>query len=404
MTMTILGLGLAKPPTAITQPDAVAMARTRCCQRPREARLLETIYRQTSVRQRGSVLLTAAGDVSAATPGSPPPPPTSLVDADDPPPEHPRASFDGFYGEPTSGAPRGPGVADRMIEYARQAPRLAEAAAREALLKAQCSAEQIDQLVIVSCTGAASPGVDFALIEQMGLRPDVGRTLIGFQGCHGAINGLRVSEALAAARPGDTVLQVCVELCSLHFQYGWNPQQVVANALFADGAAAVVGRAALTGSPSGSPPHPKTTATRWQPVVRGTGSCVLPDSRGDMTWTIGDHGFEMSLSPRVPSLIRKHLRPWLKLWLARHGLSPHAVAGWVIHPGGPRIVDATADALDLPAAAVAESRRVLAEHGNMSSPTVLFILDRLREKRVTGPCVMLAYGPGLVVEAALLDC
>jgi predicted naringenin-chalcone synthase len=120
-----------------------------------------------------------------------------------------------------------------------------------------------------------------------------------------------------------------------------------------------------------------------------------------MGWTVGDHGFEMSLSRRVPGRIAAHLRPWLESWLADNGLSLADVKSWAVHPGGPKIVSAAEEALGLPAEALAPSRAVFAEYGNMSSPTVLFILKRLRDRGAPRPCVALGFGPGLVAEAAL---
>jgi len=122
-----------------------------------------------------------------------------------------------------------------------------------------------------------------------------------------------------------------------------------------------------------------------------------------MTWRIGDHGFRMTLSPLVPERIREHLAPWLGAWLGGHGLTIEEVGSWAVHPGGPRIVDAVEDALTLGSGRLDESREILATHGNMSSPTVLFLLERLRAREAPGPCVALAFGPGLVAEAALLD-
>jgi predicted naringenin-chalcone synthase len=190
------------------------------------------------------------------------------------------------------------------------------------------------------------------------------------------------------ADPAARVLACCVELCSLHFQYGWHEQQMVANALFADGAAAAVG------VPAAAAP-----ANAWQ--LAATGSRLFPDSADAMTWNIGDHGFAMTLSPRVPDLIATHLRPWLEGWLVQHDLGVDQVASWAIHPGGPRILSAVEKALGLPREATAVSRKVLAACGNMSSPTVLFILDRLRDRRAPRPCVALGFGPGLVAEAML---
>ena len=120
-----------------------------------------------------------------------------------------------------------------------------------------------------------------------------------------------------------------------------------------------------------------------------------------MTWTIGDHGFEMTLSTRVPELLAAHLRPWSEGWLGKHGLALGDVASWAIHPGGPRILGAIEQALELPRTATAVAREVLAECGNMSSPTVLFLLERLRDRGAPRPCVALGFGPGLVAEALL---
>jgi len=132
------------------------------------------------------------------------------------------------------------------------------------------------------------------------------------------------------------------------------------------------------------------------------GSCVFQGSEDAMTWTIGDHGFAMTLSKHVPRLIATHLRPWLESWLAKHELSVETVGSWGVHPGGPRILEAVEEALALPPAATAASREVFAACGNMSSPTLLFILKRLQESGARRPCVLLGFGPGLMAEAALL--
>jgi len=177
-------------------------------------------------------------------------------------------------------------------------------------------------------------------------------------------------------------------LCSIHYYTGPESDKVVANALFADGAAAVVGVG---------------QSFRKGPAVTATGSCVLPDSGGDMGWTIGDYGFEMTLSQRIAPMIAAHLRPWLTGWLAKRNLTPDDIKHWAIHPGGPRILSGVQETLNLTAEQMAPSRGVLADYGNMSSPTVLFILDRLRQQAAGGPTVLVAFGPGLVAEAALIQ-
>jgi predicted naringenin-chalcone synthase len=175
-------------------------------------------------------------------------------------------------------------------------------------------------------------------------------------------------------------------LCSLHFCSYWEPSRFVGNAIFADGAAALVGGRS-------------DAAEEWR--VAACGSSLIPDSTDAMSWIIGDYGFEMVLSPRVPELIQNNLRPWLEAWLGQNRLTIQDVASWAIHPGGPRILRAVEDSLKLDRAATAVSRAVLSECGNMSSPTVLFILDRLRRADAPRPCVALGFGPGLVAEATL---
>jgi predicted naringenin-chalcone synthase len=131
------------------------------------------------------------------------------------------------------------------------------------------------------------------------------------------------------------------------------------------------------------------------------GSCLFPDSEQALTWSIGNHGFDMTLSTRVPNLIAAHLGPWLRDWLAGLGLAMNQVRTWAIHPGGPRILSAIEDALDLARGTAAASRDILQEYGNMSSPTILFIVNRLQRQSAPLPCVALGFGPGMVVEGML---
>jgi predicted naringenin-chalcone synthase len=366
MTLAILSMGTAQPSATITQADALRIARSLCCPTEEQATWLPAMYGQTGIDTRRLAL---GEDVV-------------------------RDILDGtrYSGSPflPRGTPDdcGPTTAQRMAHYAELAPPLAVRAAGLALTRSGLTAQELTRLVTVSCTGFVAPGVDVALIRDLRLAPTVERTHVGYMGCHGAINGLRVARAFAA-EPQARVLLCAVELCSLHYHYGWNPQKMVANALFGDGAAAVIGAPAAA-APDGA----------WQ--VAATGSCLIPDSADAMTWTVGDHGFEMTLSKRVPGLIATHLRPWLEGWLAGLGVSRDGVGSWAVHPGGPRILGAVEEGLDLPRAALDTSRAVFRECGNMSSPTVLFILERLRAAGAARPCVLLAFGPGLVAEAALV--
>ena len=360
MTPAILGLGTAVPTHSIDQDEAVALAAALAGADATQSEWLTSLFRRTRVRSRGSVLLKEPnGCLRSRLPFFPP-----AAASDD----------------------HGPSTRTRLERYEREATPLAAASARAALRDAAVEPGEITHLITVSCTGFAAPGVDLRLIPDLGLSPTVGRTHVGFMGCHGAVNALRVASAFTAAAPAARVLVTAVELCSLHFAYGGDPQQMVANALFADGAAsAVVGHS--------------VAIDRWR--LAATGSCLVPDSGDAMGWRIRDYGFEMSLSPRVPELIREHLRPWLVGWLAEHGTSIAGVGSWAVHPGGPKVIGAVAQALGLTETAMAPSRAVLADHGNMSSPTLLFIVEALRRAGAPRPCVALAFGPGLVVEGAL---
>jgi predicted naringenin-chalcone synthase len=388
MSLVILGMGTARPPAVIDQEAALGIARQLCCRTEEQASWLPAMYRGTGIVTRSLALgEDVIRDVIQGT----------------------RESGSVFLPRPAGhgdGEDAGPTTGQRLRHYADLAPPLAVEAARAAVERSRVQPGDFTHLVTVSCTGFIAPGVDLALIAGLGLPLTVERTHVGYMGCHGALNGLRVAGAFAAVSPRTRILLCAVELCSLHYHYGWNPQKLIANALFGDGAAALVagGREeAPVGCGSGTGVPPVGHRSAW--ALSATGSCLIPGSAQDMTWSVGDHGFEMTLSRKVPGLIATHLRPWLEGWLAGQGLTLAEVRSWAVHPGGPRILSAVEESLGLPPAATSASRAVLAECGNMSSPTVLFILDRIRAQDSPPgsqrPCVALAFGPGVMAEAAL---
>jgi len=362
MTLALAGFGTALPEHRFTQAELAELHAGFCRLDDERARTLKALYRRSGVKTRGSVILEI--------------------------PDGPLDERQSFYPPPRDEHDPGPPTQARMRRYAEAAPRLAVAAAGRAIANADVDPRSVTHLVTVSCTGFMAPGVDVAVVEGLGLTPGTQRTHVGFMGCHGALNGLRVARSFAEASPASVSLVCAVELCTLHFSYGWHPDMMVANALFADGAAAVVGRRA-----SGD-------ADEWR--VAATGTFLIPDSQADMTWHIGDHGFRMTLSARVPDLIETHLRGWAECWLEDQGLALTDVASWAVHPGGPRILSSVERALGVDRERSTVSREVLAECGNMSSATILFILERLERLRAPRPCVALAFGPGLVAEALLI--
>jgi predicted naringenin-chalcone synthase len=365
MSLAILRVGTAVPQTVIDQQQALTVARALACPTPEQDTWLPGMYAGTLIERRHLVFSPElVRDVLEGT-------------------THSGSVFLPKY-QP---ADRGPTTAQRMQHYVELASPLAVRASREALAGGGVEPGEITHLVTVSCTGFFAPGIDRILVTHLGLPPTVERTHVGYMGCHGALNGLRVANAFASD-PRARVLVCAVETCSLHYHYSYNPSKMVANAIFADGAAALVG------VPSASAPG------AWR--VLSTGSTYIPDSQRAMTWTVGDHGFEMTLSKHVPELILKHLRPWLEGWLDAAGVGRDGVGTWGIHPGGPKILTSVEEALGLTDKDTAVSREVFAAHGNMSSPTVLFILKRIVERDLPRPALLLGFGPGMVAEATLV--
>jgi predicted naringenin-chalcone synthase len=358
----ILALGTSVPQFQVDCLTSADFAARTSMADALQSRKVQALYRRTGIDQRGSVLLDEA-------------PGCVLVND--------------FYPPALSPHDRGPSTRSRSDRYATEAPILARQASAIALQRSGLAADEITHLVTVTCTGFTAPGIDIELIDQLGLPETTERIQVGFMGCHGAVNGLRAARGLLAVEEHARVLVCSVELCSLHYQYGLDADRVVSNALFADGSAALVmapGRAGVSALG----------------VVQATGSCLVPDSRDSMTWRIGDHGYEMTLSAQVPGLIERYLGSFLATWLARHGETINSIGGWAVHPGGTRILASTEAALGLGADALAVSRAVLADHGNMSSATMLFILDRFVQLAQPKPWLMLGFGPGLEIEVALL--
>ena len=297
-----------------------------------------------------------------------------------------------------------PSTKQRNLAYSHHATLLAVEAAQSALADSPYRAIDITHLVVVSCTGFSAPGVDVQLIQQLGLSTTVARTLIGFMGCHGALNGLKSAHDICQANPNARVLMVCVELCTLHFQIEDSIESVVTNALFSDGAAAVILSADLRDLSTG-----KTSSDKAL-VYRGGHSLVLQDSQDLMSWTIGDTGFLMGLSSLVPGLIGHHISDYVAKILESYDLSIPDLDFWAIHPGGIQIVRQVQAALDLSQSKLQESYNVLRDYGNMSSPTVLFILKQILDRTKQQPASTepqigsaMAFGPGLTIECALFE-
>lgn len=253
--------------------------------------------------------------------------------------------------------------------------------------------QSVTHLITVSCTGMYAPGIDIDLVEQLGLKRTVERTCINFMGCYGAINGLKAADHICRSNPEAKVLVVCIELCTLHFQKLNTLDNWVASSLFSDGAAAVLVE------------HTENRLNHT-PVLNLTNfySEFIPQGRDEMGWYVGNTGFEMKLTPRVPKHIKKYISRVTANLLNAAGLSTEQITAYAIHPGGKKILEAIEDALNLPEESNAFAYEVLQQFGNMSSATILFVLDKmLKSKKLSGERILsFAFGPGLTVEGMVL--
>lgn len=276
-----------------------------------------------------------------------------------------------------------PGTAARMSLFESCALDLTERAVSALGLGSEL--ESITHLVVASCTGFTAPGLDQQLIERFGLNPSVERTMIGFMGCAAAVNALKVAHHIVRSEPAARVLVVNLELCTLHLQETSDVQQILCALLFGDGCAATLVTAEAAGI-----------------ALVGFRAVTLPDSQEHITWSIGDHGFRMHLSGAVPSRICQELHNQA----ARNddtgifrGSRVEDVDLWAVHAGGRTVLDAVEQGLRLDSGALRWSRGVLRDFGNMSSATLMFVLDRMlsvAEDQAAG--FGMAFGPGLVAE------
>ena len=275
---------------------------------------------------------------------------------------------------------------ERMERFLVEALPLGKEAVGRALGSAGLDPLDIGLFVVCSCTGYVTPGLDILLARDLGMAATTQRLFVGHMGCYAALPGIGAAADFVTAR-GRPALVLCCELTSLHVQPATrDPQQIIAHSLFSDAAAALV----LLPSGAGL-------------TVREVTAMTDTTTSDHMTWDVTDLGFRMGLSPKVPDALSLHVAPVVDDLLARHGMVRGDVDGWVVHPGGPRILDVVRDELGLTEADLGMSRQVLAEHGNCSSPTVIMILDALRRARPDARrMMMMAFGPGLTLYAALL--
>jgi predicted naringenin-chalcone synthase len=280
---------------------------------------------------------------------------------------------EGFY---TPGA--FPDTAMRMRKFEASAPGLAVEAV-EKLLDGE-DRSRITHVIVTSCTGFSAPGIDLALVERCRLLPSVERTMVGFMGCYAAINALKLARHIVRSEPGARVLAVNLELCTLHLHETADIDEILSFLLFADGCAAAL-----------------ISADRKGVAIESFHAALVPGTSELIRWHIRQQGFDMVLSGAVPGAIRSALAGSRDAMLG----GANDVELWAVHPGGRTVLDAVEQAFGLPPAALAASRSVLNDYGNMSSGTVMFVLDRIMRSRGEGRGCAMSFGPGLVAEAMM---
>jgi len=348
------------PPYSYTQ-EYIEAQMSAWAANEKERRYIRKIYRHTGIDKRHSVL-------------------PDLLDG-----HQPR-----LYRNATTAELDKPGTGARNAIYASESRKIATRLARRAI--AQChgiTPENISHVITVSCTGFCNPGPDYYIIRELGLSESTQRYHLGFMGCYAVIPALRMAKQFCEADPRAIVLVLSIELCTLHLRPACDADTLLANALFADGAACAI----VTGAPC-------------EEACFGIGefaSTLLPGGEQDMAWTIGDHGFDITLSSYVPRIIGCAIRNVVRSLLP--GTEADDFAVWAVHPGGKAILDKIRDALDLQPRQIASSRNVMRSFGNMSSATILFVLKELLEsdscRHDQRVCAM-AFGPGLTIETAVM--
>jgi predicted naringenin-chalcone synthase len=285
-----------------------------------------------------------------------------------------------------------PGTATRNKVYAREAKELFVDTARKLTAdNPHFSSDEITHVITVSCTGFYAPGPDYDIVKALNLKPSTQRFHVGFMGCYAAFPAMKMAQSFCTSDPNAVVLLVSAELCTLHFQFKNDVDNLLSGSVFADGAAGMLI----------SSKKPKTKAFK----INGFVSSLASNGEKDMAWTIGDTGFDMVLSTYVPDIIRDNLDTAIQPLFKQYQLAKQDINHWAIHPGGRSILDKIEQSQKLNPEMLTASRTTLANYGNMSSATILFVLKKLLENSPEpGQNILsMAFGPGLTIESGLLS-
>lgn len=306
-------------------------------------------------------------------------------------PDYSRPAAEWEFYPPTENLEPFPSLEKRM-EIFRQCAAPLSAKSIRRCLEGRLELAEITHLITVSCTGMSAPGLDLELVEELGMPLTVFRTSVNFMGCYAAVHALKLADALARPGSGARVLIVCTELCTLHFQQEPTIDNMLSSLLFADGSAAVLM------VPDDAPGRGLT--------LRGFYSEIVPEGKKEMTWDMSSTGFRMTLTSYVADLIRADFAGLVSRALEKNRLQREEVSHWCIHPGGKKILETIYKSLSFTNGHLDDSYQILQEYGNMSSPTILFVLQRMMERLDYDQpnCIFgAAFGPGLTMETFIVE-
>lgn len=349
------------PETSIPQLEIRDMMKSRLAKDRKTEAILHRIYSQSGIEKRNTVL-------------------KDFLDKD----EH------SFFSRALSNT-KAPSTSERNELYKTEATKLFLETGKKILDRnPEIEKSKITHVITVSCTGFFAPGPDFEIVKGLGLSPSTQRFHIGFMGCYAAFPALKMAQSFCESNPSATVMVICAELCTIHFQYKSDPDNMIASSVFADGAAGVLISSKL----------PLKTAFRLDDFA----SSLAYEGEQDMAWTIGNTGFNMILSSYVPDIIASNLNTVIAPLFDKLSITSKDIDLWAVHPGGRAIVDKVEQSMKLKKNQITASRKVLSEYGNMSSATVLFVLKEILESKPEKDTrvLPLAFGPGLTIESGLL--
>ena len=359
MTAFINSIGTALPPNLADQNQIADFMVSHLRLDKREEKKLRVLYRASGIKQRYSVLKDFSQNLNGQS----------------------------FFKEDVSF----PSAKPRMLVYQQHAINLAKEACEDAFSTSKIEKEKITHLIAVSCTGMYAPGLDIELVDKLGLKTCTERTSINFMGCYAAFNAMKAAQNIIGTDDQAKVLIICVELCSIHLQEKRDDENLLANAIFGDGAAAMI----ISSVPSNRSLE-----------MESFYSDLALDAQKEMGWYIGDHGFEMRLSHKIPDIIKDGIEELTNRLLKKIELDISDIDFFAIHPGGKRILDVIEEKLNISKEQNSAAREILRTHGNMSSPTVLFVIKSIMDSLTSidnqKHLLSFAFGPGLTMESAVL--